>query len=494
MPPAEPDESSSADRSRELDSHLVRGIAWTGMSRLASQMVSWGSFLIVARILAPGDIGVTAAAASVVGFVALLAEFGLGSAIVAKVELKPEELSQLAGIAVGTAALAWLIIALMGWPAAQMMRMSELTQVLPLLGLTVALSTVLAIPSAVMRRNMAFRGLSKLEMGRSVIAAIASLGLALAGFRFWAPLLADLLSNIFLTAALFRATGLKLRKPQWSGVADAIAFSREVLVSRAAWYAYSNADFIVVSRQLGKAALGDYSMAWTMINLPSEKVATLLFAVTPSILARVRDDLVEFRRYVLLLFESLGMVLMPTAAGIGLVAADGVRVALGEKWVNSTPLIQALALFAVVKSLSPMTSQILISRGKADVARRQSLWGLAILPPAFIAASHWGALAVALVWSTVYPFLVLYQVHQAARDIELSLSTILRRLSPVILSTLGMAGGVLGVQTLLETGGVHPGVRLAVCIAVGGAVYLSLLWVLARDRLRVAYAFIRTRS
>lgn len=472
----------------------MQGIAWTGTSRLASQLVSWGSFLVVARILSPGDIGVTAAAASVVGFVALLAEFGLGSAIVAKVELKPDELSQLAGIAVGTAAFAWLVIALMGWPAAQALRISELTRVLPLLGLTVALSTVLAIPSAVMRRNMAFRGLSKLEMGRSVIAAVASLGLALAGFRFWAPLLADLLSNIFLTAALFRATGLKLRKPQWSGIADAIQFSREVLISRAAWYAYSNADFIVVSRQLGKAALGDYSMAWTMINLPSEKVATLLFAVTPSILARVRDDLVEFRRYVLLLFESLGMVLMPTAAGIGLVAADAVSVVLGQKWENSTNLIQALALFAVVKSLSPMTSQILISRGKADVARRQSLWGLAILPPAFIAASHWGALAVALVWSTVYPFLVLYQVHQAAQEIELSLSTILRRLSPVILSTLGMAGAVLSVQTLLESGGVHAGLRLAVCAAVGGSVYLSLLWVLARDRLRVAYAFIRARG
>ena len=472
----------------------MQGIAWTGTSRLASQLVSWGSFLVVARILSPGDIGVTAAAASVVGFVALLAEFGLGSAIVAKVELKPDELSQLAGIAVGTAAFAWLVIALMGWPAAQALRISELTRVLPLLGLTVALSTVLAIPSAVMRRNMAFRGLSKLEMGRSVIAAVTSLGLALAGFRFWAPLLADLLSNIFLTAALFRATGLKLRKPQWSGIADAIQFSREVLISRAAWYAYSNADFIVVSRQLGKAALGDYSMAWTMINLPSEKVATLLFAVTPSILARVRDDLIEFRRYVLLLFESLGMVLMPTAAGIGLVAADAVSVVLGQKWENSTRLIQALALFAVVKSLSPMTSQILISRGKADVARRQSLWGLAILPPAFIAASHWGALAVALVWSTVYPFLVLYQVHQAAQEIELSLSTILRRLSPVILSTLGMAGAVLSVQTLLESGGVHAGLRLAVCAAVGGSVYLSLLWVLARDRLRVAYAFIRARG
>jgi len=190
----------------------------------------------------------------------------------------------------------------------------------------------------------------------------------------------------------------------------------------------------------------------------------------------------------------MGMLLMPMSAGIGLVAADAVTVVLGEKWRNATVLIQALALFAVVKSVSPLSAQILISRGRADAARRQSLMGLAVLPLAFLFASRYGAVAVALVWTTLYPFLVAFQIHEASRDIELSLMTIARRLWPITFATLLMSGAVYGVRLWLAGDAIAPALRLAVCVAVGAAAYAGAIAVLAMDRLRAALAFVRARG
>ncbi len=488
------DDSATRARARTLDGQFAHGIAWTGAARAASQIVSWASFLAVARILSPGDFGIVAGATSVVGLVALMSEFGLGTAIVAKSALEPGEIRQLAGMAAGLGVAAWLICAIVGWPAAAALRIPQLVRVLPVVGLSIALTTCNAVPIALLRRQLAFRTLSLFEMIKAFLAAGTVLGAALAGAGFWAPLLGDLVASAAMAAMLFRSSGLVPQRPRWHAIADSMRLSREVLVSRAAWYMYSNADFAVVSRRLGAGALGDYSMAWTLINLPTEKVATLIFSVTPGIFARVRDDLAEFRRYVLLLVESLAMLLMPMSAGIGLVATDAVAVVLGERWRHAAPLIQALALFAVVKSIAPLSAQILISRGHAAAARRQSLWGLAILPLAFVLASRYGAVAVALVWTSVYPVMVAFQLREAAHEIGLPIRSIARRIAPILLGTAVMSAAVLLLQRALAGGQLRPAVHLSLSIAVGAVVYTLVLWVVARERLRSAYTFVRQRQ
>ncbi len=488
------EERRSSHDGQSLDKQFARGLAWTGVSRLAAQIVSWSAFLIVVRTLSPGDFGIVAAATSVVGLVSLVAEFGLGTAIVARSELADDEVRQLVGVAALTGAFAWAVCAALGWPTAFALRVPELTKVLPVVGLSVALATLNAVPAAMLRRRMAFRSLSQFEMCRSVLGAIVVLSLALAGWGFWAPITGEVVAALAMTFLLFRATRLTAHQPNWASIADVLTLSREVLLSRAAWYAYSNADLAVVSRRLGKSELGDYYMAWTLINLPTEKVATLLFAVTPSVFAKVRDNLVEFRRYVLLLFESLALILMPMAAGIGVVASDAVPVLVGSKWQSSVPLVQALALYAVVKSVAPLSAQILIARGRAATARRQSFWGLATLPISFLIASRFGALAVALVWATVYPVLVYFQLRVAAREIELPMVELLRRLIPVVVSTGLMAGAVLLLRSAIILELMQPALLLAVSVAAGGLVYSAMIMLLAGDRVRVAIAFVRRRS
>jgi O-antigen/teichoic acid export membrane protein len=477
-----------------LDKQFARGLAWTAVSRTAAQVVSWSAFLVVVRTLSPGDFGIVAAATSVVGLVTLVAEFGLGTAIVAKTDLTDHEVRQLVGVAALTGALAWAVCAALGWPAAFALRVPELITVLPVVGVSIALATLNAVPAAMLRRSMAFRSISQFEMGKSVLGAIVLLALALAGWGFWAPITGELVSTFVMTCLLFRKTKLTVYQPRWATISGTLTLSRVVLLSRAAWYAYSNADVAVVSRRLGKSQLGDYYMAWTLINLPTEKVATLLFAVTPSVFAKVRDDLVEFRRYVLLLFESLALILMPISAGIGVVAADAVAVLAGDKWQNSAPLVQALALYAVVKSVAPLSAQILIARGNAAAARRQSFLGLAILPISFVMASKFGALAVALVWATVFPVLAISQLRVAAREIELPMSDILLRLIPIVVSTAAMAIAVLLLRALIIPETMMPAMRLTVSAAAGALVYAATIMLLAGDRARVAITFVRRRG
>lgn len=468
-----------------LDRHFARGVLWTAVSRFGTQIVSWASFILIARLLGPVELGIVAAAGAVVGFVSLVSEFGLGSAIIAKHELGAEEIGQLAAVSGLLALGAWAVCAAIAWPVSLVLRVEQLKIVLPVVGVTTALTTFNAVPLAVLRREMAFRKASQLEVAKAIVQSLAALALAAAGFGFWSLILAELAATGILAVLLLRFSHVRVRRPQWGQLTSALSFSREVLVSRAAWYGYSNADFAVVSRRLGTSALGDYSMAWQLATLPVEKIATLLWAVMPSVLARVKDDLVELRRYVTLLFETLAFILMPVCAGIALIADNLVYVVLGTQWAGAIDIIRALALFAVVKAIAPVSSQVLISIGNPRAARNQSLWGLAVMPISFVIASQWGAVAVALAWTVVYPFLVVFQIAEAARAVELRPSDILKRVMPALLGTALMALVVLAVRTGMARAELFGLPRLVASVAAGAVTYLGFVWLVARDRVRM---------
>jgi PST family polysaccharide transporter len=77
-----------------LDRRLVSGVAWTAAAKWGSQVITSGALLIQARLLSPADFGILGMTYILLGFVNLVAEFGLGSAIVVMRELSPDQIRQ----------------------------------------------------------------------------------------------------------------------------------------------------------------------------------------------------------------------------------------------------------------------------------------------------------------------------------------------------------------------------------------------------------------
>ena len=86
-----------------LDRTLVRGLAWTGAVKWLSQILSWLSTIVVARLLTPEDYGIVAMASVFIGLIGLLNEFGLGAAVVALRQLTDEQISSMHSLEIGRA-------------------------------------------------------------------------------------------------------------------------------------------------------------------------------------------------------------------------------------------------------------------------------------------------------------------------------------------------------------------------------------------------------
>src|SRR3984957_9224609 len=92
QPPNMPDK---LQEQREMDVKFAGGLAWTAGAKWATQVLTWGSVVVVARLLSQADVGVGEIAGMFYGITNVLAEFGVGTAVLHMPELDRKTLGQL---------------------------------------------------------------------------------------------------------------------------------------------------------------------------------------------------------------------------------------------------------------------------------------------------------------------------------------------------------------------------------------------------------------
>jgi PST family polysaccharide transporter len=479
--------------SERLDRSLVYGLAWTGGVKWAIQVFSWASTVVVARLLAPTDYGLVGMAAVYLGFVALVNDFGVTAAIVQKRDLNESQLARLGGLAlllsVGffalSAALAGPIAAFFGEPAVR--------PVVQVLSVSFVLTALQVLSRSLLTRDLQFRRLAWIDGTEGLVAAAATLLFAASGFRYWALVLGPLAGNVTSTVLLTVARPHRLAWPRdFRTIAGAVTFGWHVAVARIGWYVYTNADFAVVGRVLGKVALGAYTLGWTVASIPVERVGSLIGGVTPAVFAAVQHDRPALRRYLAGLTEGIALVAFPAAIGLALVADEFVQVVLGAQWLPAVMPLRLLAVWAGLRCVTTVFPPLVVATGHAKRNMQFSLVAAVVLPLIFYIGSHWGTTGVALGWLIGYPLVVIpmYWVS-TLRLTGMDVPTYLRALWPATSATIVMAVVVLGLH-VLRPARMPMGERLAADVLIGAATYVVVLLLVHGARLRAFLALVRS--
>jgi O-antigen/teichoic acid export membrane protein len=440
-----PNQETSALGRAALDKSLVRGIAWTGAVRWFTQVLSWASTLIVARLLTPTDFGLVGMATVYLGLVQLVNEFGIGSAVVLVREMPEERRAGLGGLAVGLGFVFFAISAVAAHPIALFFKEPAVRNIIIALATTFIIAGFRVLPYALLARDLEFRRMSRIDGFEATLQALATVIFAAAGYRYWSLVLGSVVASLTSAALSLTARPHRIGWPRDVRIMfEPMTLGYQVTVSRVAWYLYSNADFTIVGRVLGSRALGEYSLGWQLASIPVDKVSAVLGRVTLPVFARVQDDLVELRRYVKGLSQGIGLVTFPLSIGMALVANHFVLLLIGSHWREAILPLRLLSLYAGFRSLTTLFPQILISTGHARRAMWISITLALVLPLAFLAGTHWGTAGVAVAWMVAYPLLVIpLLVAHTLRIIGLSGREYVGALWPAISATLVMTTVVL---------------------------------------------------
>jgi PST family polysaccharide transporter len=484
------DDRGGASVTRDLDRALVSGVAWSAAAKWSGQIATWLATLLVARILGPSDYGVAGLAWLYHGLVGMVSEFGIGSAVVTLRKLSPRQVGQLRGLALVLAFVAALVTIVLALPLGRFFAEPRLPAVLLVLSVAPLVTSLKVVPSALLQRELQFRRLAQFETAGAAVSAASTLVLAYVGFGYWALVLGNLAGSATEVSLLTRARPQMPLRPRPAEIAEAIVFSREVLVARLSWYAYENADFLVAGKVLGAGPLGAYRMAWTFASMPLDKLVSLVNRVSPALLSAIQHDPAELRRYVLRITEMVSLIVIPSAVGLSLVAADLVRVLLGEKWASAVVPLQVLAAYATVRGLTPLWFQVLMITGDTRFSMRVATVAAVVMPLGFMVGSRWGVAGIALAWVFVHPPLVVAPVlRRVLIRIGLGFPQYLRVLAPAACAAGVMAIAVTAVASAMAFA--RPAWRLGTEVACGVAVYSAVVGGLQRARVGSLVAQLR---
>jgi len=477
---------------RTLDRSLVHGLVWTAGGKWATQALSWASWLIVARLLTPEDYGLVGMAGIYLGLITLLSEFGLGVAVLTFRDLSLEQLAQLNGLALLLGLGCLLASCALAIPLGHFFRATQLPLVVVVMSTTFVIASFKTVPLALLQRDLRFKTIALIDAGQALVLATSMVGFALAGFRYWTLVLGGVLGALISTGAMLKLRHAPLAWPRIESLKRTMTLSSDVLISRLCWYAYSNADFLVAGRILGKTALGFYNCAWTLANLPVEKVTTLVGQVTPAIFSAVQTQHSAIRRYVLGITEGISLMIFPVSLGLVLVAKDFVFVVLGSKWEGATVPLQLLAAYAGFRSITPLLAQVLLAIKDSKFVMWNSVTSAIVMPISFyFAGSRWGTIGLGVVWIMVYPLIASMFFWRVFRKIELPLRAYMGALWPALSGTILMAAVVLAVRA---SGGRDwsRGFRLAAEVASAVIVYVLTCLLVHRQRLRRFWELVMT--
>jgi PST family polysaccharide transporter len=448
----------------------VRASAWMVVARWAKFASVLVLYLVLARVLSPGQFATIAFAGLAVGLLHVLVDGGLGDTIVRLPRLAPGHVaaSRLANAGVG--ALAGVALYVAAPALAQAFSLPEGGPLLRLMAPVPLLTGLGQTRGALLRRDLRFRALALRQAAAVVLASAVGVAMVLSGAAVTS------IAGYHLTLAgstfLLLLTARERRPWAWptaTEVQEVVAFGGKSAGISVAYQMRGMAPGFLAGLLIGPAALGQFGLAQRIAGSVQESARNPLVDASFPFLARLQSDRLRLQRAWLKGTTILAAVLSPVFVGLALVAQDAVRMFAGPGWENAAFLLACYSLAVAIQLPAALTEATMKATGRAGrfLAILVAFLALDLALYAWFLQAGIPGLGAALLLRAILTTPVLVWVGGEARGP--AAREFVAVLARVVGCTVAMAAGVLLVGDLLA--GRSAVVRLAALVPVGAVVY-----------------------
>jgi O-antigen/teichoic acid export membrane protein len=478
LPSLAPGEEPGA-RHKHLRRQTVHGAAWSGIEGFAGQIISFLTFIVLARLLSSRDFGLVAMA----NLYVLVAQFfifqGLGQAIIQFEDLDDQHLDTVFWINLAVGVFFLIVTQLVAHVVARWFAMPLLAPILRWLSPIFILAALSDVQNNLLTRQLQFRSLALRTLSSYLAGAVVGVALALSGAGAWSLVGQQL--AIWLVNLLVLWTASPWR-PKFAFSAPRarrlVRFGVKLLWVDLTGLLNRRADQVFVGKFLGAAAVGLYAVGARVATLLSEVLIRSLARVSVSALSRLQGQAERFAAAFYQIVEMQSVFVLPATVGLALLAPDVVQIFFGLKWAGAIPIMQLLLLACPFEALSAIHQSALVARGRPGWCSAIVTVHAAANVLAFAVAIHWGSLAVAAAFSARAALLYPLELGVLQRATRISVGKTISLFVPQILAVAVMAAVICLLRWQWRTG--PAGLRLAGLIAAGACSYGLALQALNR--------------
>ena len=447
-----------------------------------AQLIQLASLAVLARLLLPADFGMVAMVMAVIGVAGIFSDMGLSAATIRARALTPGQASTLLILNV---CFGLVVSVALYFAAPLLMHIYDNPDAVSLarfLSWTFLVNSVGAQHLALLRRQLKFLLLAKMNLFAITVGQSIAVLLALQGFSFWSIAWGMMISAVVKVAVVWLSSSWRPSAPEVSKeLKSMVGFGGYLVIFALLGYVAMQAHNILIGAQYGAQEVGYYSRAFAIMTLLLGYVTGPMDSVAPAALARMVNKPADYQESYLHMLSMMLLLAAPVGFICFLAAPEIISLLLGPQWIGAVVVLQILGLAAIPQTLCNSSGWLYQSHGDS---RSMMIWGF----------GGWGTLIALLYWGTSYGIqgvaiayaggmllLVCPCLYLAFRRVDLSVFSLFQPCAPLVLAAAAGVAPILLIEPQILSW--PPSLRLGVIVGLYGVSYLIALLMLGQREL-----------
>ena len=476
--------------SQNLKEKTAQGLFWAFLSSGGIQLLNLIIGIFLARLLSPGEYGIVGMLAIFTLLANNLQESGFGVALVNIKDIKHNDYNSVFWFNVGMSILLYLILFLCAPLIAKFFHQPCLVSLSRFVFLGFIIASLCISPNAMLVRGLKMKEKAITSLLALIISGTVGVIMAFKGFSYWSLATQQILYNVVICFGRYYYTRWRPTfRVDFTPVKQMFSFSYKVLITAILTTINNNVLTVIFGRLFPAQAVGNFTQAnkWNM--MANQLVTNTVAQVAQPVLTRINDEKERQRRVFGKMLRFTAFLAFPAMFGLALIAPQLILVTIGDKWIDSIPLLQILCVSGAFIPLYTVYQNLFLSQGKSDIYMWLSIGQIAIMLAAVLASHTLGFTAMVTAFACVnILWLLAWQVF-TSRLIGYRFTSMLRDLLPFM----GIALFVMGVTYLVTQpiGNIY--ILLVVRIIIATLLYALIMKVLKARIFEECIDFIHSR-
>ncbi|MCH8532312.1 MAG: lipopolysaccharide biosynthesis protein [Saccharospirillum sp.] len=434
---------------KDFKHSVINALAVSGGAKIVSQLLTVVFTIWLARLLTPTDFGIIAMIAVFTGMAHLMADVGLGSALIQNRNTTEAHFSTVFWFNSFLGAIMTVTFIALAPYIATFYNTPIIEPILGLLAFQFLINAFALVPQQRLIKNLHFGKIAIANITAMVISNSLGVYMALQGYGVWALVWKALAHASLITLVIYTLAGwwpkliFSIR-----ALTELFMFSIYVLGTELLQYLTKNLDGLIVGRILGPEPAGLLDRAKSLKTLPLANISHVLGSVMFPALSLLKDDIPRVKAVYLRSTGAIAFITFPMMLGLLAVADNFVIGLLGVQWSKMITPFQILCLAGIASTIVTVTGSVYKSQGASKLQFHTSLITKPITIILVVIGVNWGLHGVVVALTTATWINSFIQIKRAGSLINLTVYQLVQPLVPtlIISITMGIAVYLIGIS------------------------------------------------
>ncbi len=385
-----------------LKKEIIKGSMWMAIAKYSGIVVQLLITAILARLIAPAAFGTVAIAIVVLNFLDILADIGIGPAVVQFKQLTKRHLDSLFTLNtyIGIALSVGLFM-LSGW-IADYYQDVVLEKVCMMMSLVIFFNSLNVVPNALMSRDKRFKTIALRTLFFKVTTGCIAVWGAFNGWGVYALIVSPILTSIGVFLVNYYNYPLRfVMHMSHEAVKTVSSFSIFQFAFSFVNYFSRNLDKLIIGKYYSMTQLGYYDKSYNLMRLPLQNITFVIHPVLHPILSSLQDNKEELAEKNRKLAVALSNISFPIGLILFFCGGELIRIVYGSQWDAAIPVFRILALSLPLQMILSMVGPIYQAAGRTDHMFYVGMINTSVTVCGFLVAAFWSREIEAMAWAWV---------------------------------------------------------------------------------------------